>query len=133
MNNKTFWTPKPELDAPAYLGGVRAQHHMRDLTQYLRMLRAGYPGTRLVAVHTMPQRSARLQTGHMRSNLTVKADYIAPCTTECDEPEALGNASIYCDPDCEHCDGHTSVRRTVVSNIVSVSGTAPRPGQNCCC
>ena len=40
------------------------QQYMVDLTRYLRMLRAGYPDTRLVAVHTMPQRNARLQPGH---------------------------------------------------------------------
>ena len=33
--------------------------YVNDLTAYIGMLRGGFPDTKLVAVHTMPQRNAR--------------------------------------------------------------------------
>jgi len=79
MHNQSFWSKDPQHDAPPYLGGERAQQYMRDLTGYLHMLRAGYPDTRLVAVHTMAQRSPRSQPGHLRPVPAVKGNCFPFC------------------------------------------------------
>ena len=101
MHNHTFWTRGPEPDAPPYLGGVRVNQYMDDLTQYLRMLRAGFPDTRLVAVHTMAQRSARQKSGPV----------LPRCDCAAAGQEALQDALPA--TLTEHCDEDTNVRRYI--------------------
>jgi len=60
MHNETFFgTRDKALGAQPYLGEQRLMTYIRDLTAYIGMLRVGFPDTKFVAVHTMPQRNAR--------------------------------------------------------------------------
>jgi len=41
------------------LGEARLLDYVTSLTGYIKMLRTGFPDTRFLAVHTMPQRNPR--------------------------------------------------------------------------
>jgi len=60
MHNQTFFGPRGgSKGAQPYLGEERLMTYVKNLTAYIGMLRAGFPETKFVAVHTMPQRNAR--------------------------------------------------------------------------
>ena len=65
VRNESFFGLKDRSPgAQPYLGEERLKSYVEDLTAYIGMLRAGFPATQFVAVHTMPQRNARHALPH---------------------------------------------------------------------
>jgi len=58
-HNKTLFGTDSDSIAQPFLGEERLLDYVASLTGYIRMLRDGFPDTRFLAAHTMPQRNPR--------------------------------------------------------------------------
>ena len=57
--NETFFSKDVDGPAQPHLGEDRLHTYIADLTDYVNMLRASFPGVRFLGLHTMPQRNPR--------------------------------------------------------------------------
>ena len=60
LRNGTFFSRDVNGRADPHLGVERLHNYIDDLTNYVNMLRAGFPDAPFLALHTMPQRNPRL-------------------------------------------------------------------------
>ena len=58
-HDKTLFGTNKDRIAQPFLGEERLLDYVASLTGYIQMLRTGFPDTRFLAVHTMPQRNSR--------------------------------------------------------------------------